>query len=590
MEYLILLRARHKAVKPYEEISISISEIAETFCSSIRNTNYLLKKLSEEQRITWKPGRGRGNLSTLVYHSSFSETVEEYIFQMSAENRVGDIVDLANSPTLSEENQKFLFQSLYEKLGPSIEHSHFGTKSILRIILPQEVHSLDPLETIFYSEAHLVNQIFNTLVSYNSELNQTNPCIAYAWKKKHNGRKWTFYLRKSVRFHNGEMVTAKEVQYTMKRILIEGSHSAIYPLLKDIREVVIVDDFTIAFHLERENLFFPRILSSFHCSIIHPSHSQNHIPIGTGPFLVKEFNKNFICLQAFEEYFRERALIDQLDIWMNKRGHAYPNQFTALNATEKDSNPVILDYQLLGSRFLAFNQNKEGYQHNLYFKLAIQEIMNPVEMIKGLGGNRSLAATSFLPDVSRLYKINKSSIAKAKEYLLRSGYNGETIYLYYFNLNEGYESAEWLQKQGRKIGLSLNLHPINYDTDESILNGDILLLSVILDQDVELSLLTIYKSENSFFRKFLDKDTQKNIDLELEVFQRVETSEGRMVHLQRIEDMLKENVLVHFLYHATNKLSYQPFLKGLEINSLGLPDYHHLWIDPEDELVHVSKL
>ncbi|MFE8702430.1 ABC transporter substrate-binding protein [Cytobacillus sp. FJAT-54145] len=586
MEYLISLRERHKNIKPYEEVRISINEIAEIFCSSLRNTNYLLKKLNEEQRITWIPGRGRGNLSTLIYHSSFSDVVDEYITQMTAQNRVGDIVNFANSSTLSEEDQKLLFQSLYEHLGPRFEHSHTGTKSILRIILPQEIHSLDPLDTILYSEAHLVNQLFNTLVSYNSQLKQIEPCIAYAWKKKQNGRQWTFYLRKNVRFHNGDTVTASEVQFSINRILREGLHSAIYPLLTDIQEVEVIDDFTITLRLKRENLFFPRILSSFHCSIIHPSHS--HVPIGTGPFMVKAFNKDFIRMHAFEDYFRERALIDQLDIWMNKKGHTLPNQYTALNTPEKDSTSVTLDYQLLGSRFLAFNQNKSGYQHDLNFRLAINEIMNPVKMIKELGGNRSLAATSFLPSISRDSKFYDSSVEKAREYLLRSGYKGETIHLYYFNLNEGYESAEWLKKQGKKIGLNIELSPINYDTNESVLNGDIFLLSVILDQDVELSLLTIYKSENSFLRKFLDKTTQKKVDLELEVFQMLETPEERMVHLQRIEDMLKDNILVQFLYHATNKLSYHPYLKGLEINSLGLPDYHHLWIDPEDKMVHVS--
>ena len=45
------------------------------------------------------------------------------------------------------------------------------------------------------------------------------PGLATAWKVSANGKVYTFHLRKGVKFHNGEELTAQDVVYTFDRML-----------------------------------------------------------------------------------------------------------------------------------------------------------------------------------------------------------------------------------------------------------------------------------------------------------------------------------------------------------------------------------
>ncbi|WP_226665516.1 ABC transporter substrate-binding protein [Metabacillus litoralis] len=588
IEYILLLRNAFITQGNHEEIKITSTELSKILSTSGRNTNYLIKKLKTQNYLNWIPGKGRGNQSTLIFYLSFSEIANLYVKAMIKENRVIDIIDFAHS-FLSDFGLHEIYTLLHQSLGAHIEKIDSEYISTIKLLIPQEIKTLDPKNVTLYFEAHLISQIYNTLVLFDEMENKLTPSLAYDWKEQEKGKKWTFLLRKSVQFHNGDLFTSKDVVFTFNRLL-NSPHSSIFSLLKDIREIEMVGDHIIIFHLKKANYFFPRILSSFQCSILHHNFPNKEDINGTGSFFIKEHSEQFIRLTAFQAYFQERALIDQLDIWMDSFSQQIPNKMTELLTPSIHSQKASITHhqQLLGSRFLIFNSMKHGPSSDPNLRMAITQMVNTTKMIEELGGNRISVAKSFLPEISKTSSIIIPSIESAKNYLKKSHYQGEVINLYYFHLNEGFETATWIKKQAMKIGLSISLKPISSEVianQHLQLDADILLYSSILSKDIELSLYTLFKSENSFIRPYLTKESCQSIDDKLEKFSQSEDSAERNQTLLQIEKFLKDQFSILFLYHSTNTLNYKSHVRGMQVNSFGLIDFRKIWIEPDSLIV-----
>ena len=80
---------------------------------------------------------------------------------------------------------------------------------------------LDPARD---SHVFLMQQLYDGLVRLDADLNPT-PALAEYWMIAENGRKYTFYLRKGVRFHNGRELVAEDVKYSMERLVDPKVHS-----------------------------------------------------------------------------------------------------------------------------------------------------------------------------------------------------------------------------------------------------------------------------------------------------------------------------------------------------------------------------
>jgi peptide/nickel transport system substrate-binding protein len=72
------------------------------------------------------------------------------------------------------------------------------------------------------------------------------PSLAESWSQSKDGLTYEFVLRKGVKFHNGDPVTAADVKFSFERYKGSGAK-----LLKErVREVQIVDPGRVRFHLK----------------------------------------------------------------------------------------------------------------------------------------------------------------------------------------------------------------------------------------------------------------------------------------------------------------------------------------------------
>ena len=151
-----------------------------------------------------------------------------------------------------------------------------------------------------YAESNVVNRIIFTGLTKPGKDLAPAPALAEEWSTSEDGLVWTFNLRQGVKWHDGEEFTADDVAFTFNDLVLNeslGSNGS--SNYKSLKEVVVVDDYTVEFHLERPWAALPAYLA-FNSEIM-PEHKLsgddpwNNIdfnkkaPVGTGPYKVDTY-------------------------------------------------------------------------------------------------------------------------------------------------------------------------------------------------------------------------------------------------------------------------------------------------------------
>jgi peptide/nickel transport system substrate-binding protein len=124
-----------------------------------------------------------------------------------------------------------------------------ASSQTLRYANQGDLKSLDPYtlnETT--THAHLA-QVYEGLTTRDKEL-KIIPALAESWETPEPTR-WRFHLRKGVKFHNGDPLTADDVVFSADRVRAKGSN--LQTRIDADVKVVKVDDYTVDFILTKPN-------------------------------------------------------------------------------------------------------------------------------------------------------------------------------------------------------------------------------------------------------------------------------------------------------------------------------------------------
>ena len=184
-------------------------------------------------------------------------------------------------------------------------------KDTLTVALVSQTATLDP-HMHFERVGILVNiNMFDSLLHKNKKL-EYEPSLATSWKSV-NDTTWELKLRKGVKFHNGDPMTAEDVKYSFERVLDPKKKSPQYGNIRAVKEVRIVDAETIRivtdkpFPLLLERLVFFPILPKKHIDKVGDEVFGTAQPVGTGPWKFVEWKRDqYIKLEAFDQHWRGR--------------------------------------------------------------------------------------------------------------------------------------------------------------------------------------------------------------------------------------------------------------------------------------------
>ena len=178
---------------------------------------------------------------------------------------------------------------------------------------------LDPADTEAFITPFMVLYAIHDALVKPMPAGDNTPSLAESWTVSKDGLTYEFVLRKGVKFHNGDPVTAEDVKFSFDRY-----KGAAAKLLKDkVAEVQIVDPGRVRFVLKEP---WPDFMTFYGTSAtgaawIVPKKYVEKVgddgfkkaPIGAGPYKVVSFTPGVeLVMEAFEGYWRKVPSVKRL--------------------------------------------------------------------------------------------------------------------------------------------------------------------------------------------------------------------------------------------------------------------------------------
>jgi peptide/nickel transport system substrate-binding protein len=307
--------------------------------------------------------------------------------------------------------------------------------------------------------------------------------LALSWSANDKGDVWTFKLRTNVKFHDGRPLGAKDVVATFDRLADPASGSAALSVFKGVLSkggARVVDEHTVAFHLDAPNGNFPYYVSSdnYNAVILPAGWSGDYEQsfIGTGPFKLERFEaKRGASFVRHPDYWGEKALPARVQFVFYADSQA---QILALQGRQAD---VMGDLTVQGGLGILNNPEftvqgvKSSAHRQIHMRcdtapfndkrvrqalaLAVDRDVLVRGLFKGRAalGNDSPFAPVF-PSTDTSVPQRRLDVAQAKKLLAQAGHpNGFAATLTTEKFMEIPDLAVVLQNEAKAIGVNLTL-------------------------------------------------------------------------------------------------------------------------------------
>ncbi|QLH70501.1 ABC transporter substrate-binding protein [Rhodopseudomonas palustris] len=153
--------------------------------------------------------------------------------------------------------------------------------------------------------------IFDGLVDYDTSLKPI-PALAESWETSADGLSFTLHLRKGVLWHDGKPFTSADVKWTLENVW-KTIHPRNQATFAKVRAVETPDDATVILRLSEPSVAILSSINSNGAQVL-PKHlyegtdilnnPYNNKPVGTGPFVFKEWKKGeYILLEKNPNYW-----------------------------------------------------------------------------------------------------------------------------------------------------------------------------------------------------------------------------------------------------------------------------------------------
>lgn len=522
----------------------TIADMADAIHLSAKQTRRHLLRWQEEGWLTYTSGLGRGNVSQLVWLRHVeSELAEQLLKRMETESieAVTSQLEWDWSPAQAG---RFMRQ-LEKKFG-------YVQTSSDALVIPRRRNFLTthPLEAADIHSAHLVQNVFNRLFTIDASGQVTGELAHhYEWQ----GDTLVLFLRKGVRFHDGSLMTSKDVTKSLRALFQSPAYRETY---RYVRHVASNGPYRVDVTLDRRrNSFVPRL------SMIHTSIAKD--TVGTGPFLLERHDAEKTVLAAFENYFGVRALLDRVEFLQVPDGYD-----PTYRISSRDSGETGYISTPSGFTLVFLNAQPGGVFERDEARHYIHRLIAEIRPDVGSLDNRKIPNDrGFLGDASETYEIPEGpAVTFDRPIRIKQTDFTSTVSMWIADmLTQHGISYEWVP-----VSFKDTIHDTTYfDRVDLIVHGE------IYERNISLGFEQFLTSDYSPPRELL-----RHID---GMTERVRQYDGLPfedwlpLH-QQIERELKEGSYFIPLYNEERTIPFPVELKDVCIDIFGYFDLAKLWI------------
>jgi len=212
----------------------------------------------------------------------------------------------------------------------------------LTVVFSRHDVELDFRKSYFASEAQIFTALYEGLFSYHPLTLEPVPAAADRWELSEDKKQWTFTIRQTARFSNGDTVRAEDFRAAWLSLLEPGRdspYSSLFDVIegaRDFRNGIEKDPNkvgiqatglkTLVIKLNSPASFFPAMLCHHSFSPIHPSMLNKDSwspsgaanwtpPVSNGPFVINTMDDDGIAMSKNNLYWdRNRVSLNKINI------------------------------------------------------------------------------------------------------------------------------------------------------------------------------------------------------------------------------------------------------------------------------------
>ena len=361
-----------------------------------------------------------------------------------------------------------------------------------------DIISLDPAKAFEFSGVGIDAQIYDRLLDFKAgQFDKPELSLAESYEVSPDGKIWTFHLRKDVKFHSGNPLTADDVVYSFQRVVILKDQPSFiltqFGITPD--SVKAVDKYTVQITLDDKyagGIFFACLAAGV-ASIVDSQVVKQHVqktdkyPDGdmgltwlarnsaaSGPFILRQWAKgDRVILDANPNHFKyppkvKRVVIKEINEATSRRlqvekgdidiaWEMFPDQIKELKKNPDlriESSPGTAIY------YIGMNVTKGPLKDNRV-RTAIRHAINYDGIINDIMGGAAKPTNTFIPEGFAGYENTvyyREDLEKARQLMADAGYaDGFEISMNHGDQTPYPEIAQALQNSLARIGIKVKL-------------------------------------------------------------------------------------------------------------------------------------
>jgi SgrR family transcriptional regulator len=526
----------------------TLSELAELLSCSRRHMRTLLNTMQQQGWLSWEAEAGRGKRSRLTFLYTGLALQQQRAEDLLEQDRIEQLVQLVG-------DKAAVRQMLVSHLGRSFRQG----KHILRVLYYRPMKNLLPGSALRRSETHMARQIFSGLTRINEENGELEADIAHHWQQL-SSLHWRFFLRPGIHFHHGRELEMSDVIASLQR-------AKTLPLYSHIVNIQSPTAWTLDIHLSEPDRWLPWLLGYVPSMILPREWESMHRfasqPVGTGPYAVVRNNNNQLKIQAFDDYFGYRALIDEVNVWVLPDISEELSPGLTLEGPTEGEKAVESRLEE-GCYYLLFDaRSRRGARHDV--RQWVSQILSPANLIYQA---EEQYQTYWFPAYGLLPRWHHARPGRGEK---PAGLETLTV-TYYREHVEHRVIGRMMSTLLAAEGVKLEVQEVDYDEwHRGDIVSDIWLNSVNFTLPLDFSLFS-HLYEVPLLQNCIHRDWQQDA---------AEWRAGEMNLAVWCQQLLTQQAIVPLIHHWL-MIQGQRSMRGLRMNTLGWFDFKSAWFAPPE--------
>lgn len=374
-----------------------------------------------------------------------------------------------------------------------------GSGGAITVAYQNDIATLDPAIGYDWQNWSIIKSLFSRLLDYEPGTTNLVPDLATEMPKiSADGMTFEFNIRDDVKFHNGRLLVADDVKYSIERAVnpktqspgagffasIDGFDAASAGKSTDISGITVNSPTSITFKLSRPDATFLHVMAINFASVVPkedaekfgPDFGKN--PVGSGAFKFTSWALGQkLTIDKNADYYREGLpKLDQINFEVgvdptvalqrlknnevDVLGDSIPAANYIAEKENSDNEGLIIEGGQLQTGYVTLNVKIKPL-NNVKVRQAVNHAIDKDRIVQILNGRADAANQPLppsMPGYDTGYKGFAYDVAKAKALLAEAGLaNGFSTELWTSNTDPNPRIAQSIQEDLAKVGIKASI-------------------------------------------------------------------------------------------------------------------------------------